>query len=261
MRQLSPGRMTDLAILELTGSTITYEADFAIVRTPANANYHWGNSIMVLDPAAVNDARRWVELFRANFPLADWISIDLPLMPSDVVGWSELGLQLEQLDVMTSKSAPNQTALAEGYTVRSFTADDWNDLIAAELQENLSSGDYEPVSHEKFVRQTNDARKALCATGKAAWFGALRNGELVSSLGIVKCGSTARYQAVATNENHRRLGLASHLLGVAAQWSIDQGCDNWVIATEENNSAASVYRRAGFVPAEPSFSAYKKPEL
>jgi GNAT superfamily N-acetyltransferase len=251
--------MTDLAILELTGSTITYEGDFAIVRTPANPNYHWGNSIMVLDPAAVNNARRWVELFKANFPLADWTAIDLPLMPTDVACWSELGLQLEQLDVMTSNSAPKQTELPEGYAVRMFTPSDWNDLIVAELEENLSSGVYEPVSHEKFVRQTNDARKALCSTGKAAWFGVICNDELVASLGIVKCGSTARYQAVATNENHRRLGLASHLLGLAAQWSIDQGCDNWVIATEENNSAAGVYRRAGFVPAEPSFSAYKKP--
>ncbi len=259
MWQLSPGRMTDLAILELTGSTITYEADFAIVRTPANPNYHWGNSLMVLDPSCVNDARRWVELFKTNFPLADWIAIDLPVMPSDAAGWSELGLQLEQLDVMTSKAAPNQTALAEGYAVRLFTTDDWSALVSAELEQNLKTGDYEPATHEKFVRQTSGARQALCATGNAAWFGAVRDGELVASLGIVKCGSTARYQAVATNENHRRLGLALHLLGVAAQWSVDQGCDNWVIATEENNSAASVYRRAGFLPAEPSFSAYKKP--
>jgi GNAT superfamily N-acetyltransferase len=81
----------------------------------------------------------------------------------------------------------------------------------------------------------------------------------VADLGIVRCGTTARYQSVGTDLDHRRRGLASHLLGVAAAWAGERGCDRWVIVTEATNPAGRVYRRLGFAPDVGSAQAYRPP--
>jgi GNAT superfamily N-acetyltransferase len=91
----------------------------------------------------------------------------------------------------------------------------------------------------------------------AAFLGAFADGVLVASLGIVRCGTTARYQGVGTDAPHRRRGLASHLLGVAARWAADHGCDRWVIVTEATNPAGRVYRSVGFEPGTATIQAYR----
>ena len=81
----------------------------------------------------------------------------------------------------------------------------------------------------------------------------------MADLGIVLCDSTARYQDVGTDAAHRGRGLATHLLGVAAQWAAGRGCTQWVIVTEETNAAGRVYRGVGFAPDSGSISAYRHP--
>lgn len=80
----------------------------------------------------------------------------------------------------------------------------------------------------------------------------------VASLGIVHCGTTARYQCVGTDEDHRRRGLASHLLGIAARWAASHGCGRWVIITEETNPAGRAYRKVGSSRTEAT-RAYRQP--
>ena len=110
------------------------------------------------------------------------------------------------------------------------------------------------------MRETNTARQRLYQEENAAWFGAFSGEDLVANLGVIKCGKTARYQSVETHPDHRRKGLASHLLGIAATWSEQKACDKWVIVTEETNEAGRVYRRAGFKPDVPTVNAYRKPK-
>jgi GNAT superfamily N-acetyltransferase len=153
---------------------------------------------------------------------------------------------------------PKQRPLAPGYTARIFQEHDWETLTARELAEGLTEGGYESAVIESFVLETNANRKQLVDSGKAAWFGAFLEGEIVANLGMVICGETGRYQSVETNISHRRKGLASHLLGLAAIWSQDLGCKNWVIVTQETNDAGRVYRRAGFSPDISAVNAYKK---
>ena len=87
----------------------------------------------------------------------------------------------------------------------------------------------------------------------------MAGGELIADLGIVRCGTTARCQRVGTDEGHRRRGLASYLLGVAARWAADQGCGRWIIVTEATNPAGRVYRSLGFEPDSANALAYRKP--
>jgi len=260
MNPISLGRQTDLAILELTGSQMETYGDHIVVKTPSNPNYHWGNFILVLDPAKINDSSFWVSRFEQEFPDKDWVALDLPEMPSDTLSWEKQGIVLEKLDVLSSDSTPNKAPLPSGYTTRTFQSSDWEFLIRQEIAEFAREYDYELEKLEAFVKETNAMRQRLCREENAAWFGAFKGDDLAASLGVIKCSKTARYQSVETQPDHRRRGLASHLLGIAATWSEQKGCDKWVIVTEETNDAGRVYRRAGFNPDVATVNAYRKPK-
>lgn len=258
MNDLQLDWATDLAILELSGSTVERLDDHLLVRTPQNPHYHWGNCLLVTDATAIDDAERWLARFAAAFPQADWVAIGLPSMPQDAHAWLSRGIELEQLDVLAARERPRSAPLSDGYTVREVAGDDWEQLTQHRLAENRASGEHTPDGYERFMRETIAARQSLCDAGDAVWFGAFAGDELVADLGIVRCGTIARYQDVATVEAHRRRGLASHLLGVAAEWSASRGCDTWVIVTESTNDAGRVYRRAGFALDAASVNAHRQ---
>ncbi|MFL6168067.1 MAG: GNAT family N-acetyltransferase [Ornithinibacter sp.] len=255
-----PGWATDLAILEHTGSRLEEHEDHLVVRTPDNPDFHWGNFVLVTDGDAVDDADRWVGVFGAAFPDAGWMSVGLPRMPAAPGRWSALGLGLELEDVLSTRALPRPTPLAPGYTVRRLEGEDWEQDLARSVAENDATGAEDRTSFLRFARGQLLARQDLSARGLGAWFGAFTpDGALVADLGIVRCGSTARYQDVTTDEAHRRQGLASHLLGVAAQWAADSGCEQWVIVTGATNPAGRVYRACGFVHDTGTVQAYRSP--
>jgi len=258
---LPPGWATDLAVLASSGSLVEHRGDHLVVRTPDNPTYHWGNCLLVLDETAVGDAPRWLGAFAAAFPDAGWVAVGLPRMPGDLAAWTALGVELELDDVLTTRTLPRQAPLAAGYTARRLAGDDdWEQHVAKELRENARTGEFPPDGYEEFLRARTVARRALVGRDAAAWFGAFDGGgRLVADLGIVRCGTTARYQAVGTDADHRRRGLASHLLGLAARWSATGGCDRWVIVTEATNPAGRVYRSVGFTPDVGNVQAYRRP--
>ena len=255
--KMTAGWETDLAILQLSGSTVEVNKDHLVLRSPHNPEFHWGNFILVTDSNTVDDAKRWLATFDEAFPTAGWVAIGLPCKPSTPENWSALGLEIETLEVMNADSLPRMADLDSHYTSRRLQGDDWALLLQRELAENLKSGEHDPVSFEQFMRKTIETEQQLCAIGKAAWFGAFLGEELVADLGIVVCENTARYQSVQTDERHRRKGLASHLLGKAAQWAFEHGCISWVIVTESTNEAGRVYRKAGFELDQETVTAYR----
>jgi len=259
MRDFPPGWATDLAILEHSGSTLEDRGDHLLVRTPHNPEFHWGNCLLVMDEDAVDDAGRWVGTFQSAFPEATWVAIGLTRMPDDQDAWVGQGLELELDDVLTTRTVPRQTPLPEGYAVRRLSGEDWAQSVARSLAENSRTDEHDPRSFERFAKAQAQARSALSERDIGASFGAFADEVLIADLGIVRCGTTARYQSVGTDAEHRRRGLASHLLGVAARWSAERGCDRWVIVTEATNPAGRVYRSLGFQPDTGNASAYRKP--
>ncbi|MDP9168355.1 MAG: GNAT family N-acetyltransferase, partial [Actinomycetota bacterium] len=226
-------------MLEHLGSSVADRGDHLVVRTPANADFHWGNCIFVTDADALDDAARWVDAFEAAVTGADWIAIGLPRMPADVQGWTRCGIELELDDVLATTSLPPLTTPPAGYDVRPLVGRDWEQLVERVMTFN------EPTQ-ERFVTARVQSQRDMAERGAALFVGAFFGGRLVAELGIVDCGATARYQDVGTALEHRGRGLASHLLGVAAQWASTRGCEQLVIVTEAANPAGRVYRRAGF---------------
>jgi GNAT superfamily N-acetyltransferase len=257
MRDFPPGWATDLAVLELTGSTITDRGSHLVIRTPDNPTFHWGNCLFVADEAAVGDAERWLHEFAVNFPDAYWVAIGLIQMPDGVSTWTAHGLEVELDDVLTTRSPPRQTPLPPGYRVRRFGGRDWEQSVASAVSENDRTREQDPSAYQDFATRRTGARRALSERDVAAFFGAFTEETLVAELGIVRCGTTARYQHVTTDVQHRRRGLSSHLLGVAGSWAAEHGCDRWVIVTESTNPAGRVYRRAGFRPDTGNAQVYR----
>ena len=259
MRIRPLGWATGVAILQLTGSVVEEHADHVVIRSPHNPDFHWGNCLFVTDDDAVDDAERWWDIFGRAFPEADWVAIGLTRMPDDRAAWAKLGLELEVDDVLTTRTLPRRLPRAPGYTVRRLTAKDWGRSAARRVAENRLTQNHDPAAFERFATAQARTHRELSERDLAAWFGAFANDTLVAELGIVRCGTTARYQGISTDEEHRGRGLASHLLGVAAQWAADRGCDRWVIVTGATNPAGRVYRSVGFVTDGSSVEAYRRP--
>jgi GNAT superfamily N-acetyltransferase len=259
---MDAGWATDLAIHELSGASVEDLGDHVVVRSPRNPRYHWGNCILAREPDAADDADRWIGLFREAFPDADWIAVGLRRLPADPAPWAAHGAALEAIEVLTASELPRQTALPDGYVVRQLAGDDWDQTVRLAVDENARTGSYPAARYEAFSRVKAEETRALCdrEDGVAAYFGAFADGALAAQLGIVCCGAAARYQSVLTDEAHRRRGLASHLVGVAARWAADRGCGRWVIVTETVNPALGVYRGVGFEPDGVNVQAYRKPD-
>jgi GNAT superfamily N-acetyltransferase len=246
------GWHTDIAVRRAGGSTIEERKDHLVVRTTDNPTFHWGNFVLVTDETAVDDAERWLARFEAEFPDADHRAIGL-VAETDASAWEALELTVEHEDVLSADVLGDPAPLAAGYVVRRLgTEEDWAQSTGLEL------GEY--PGEPEFARRATATRAGMSERGNAAWFGAFHGDRLVAQLGMVDCGDgVARFQAVLTSTEHRRRGLASHLLGVAAEWAADRGARTWVILADADSDASRLYQARGFAPALRSAQAYRKP--
>ena len=251
------GWHTDLAVLRLEGSTIEDRDDHLVVRTPASPLYYWGNFVLVTDPSRVDEPEHWLEVFEREHPDAAHRAIGLVARPGDEAAWTALDLELEHDDVLAATSCPEPTPVPQGYLVKQIEDTiEWEQSTGLRIEEFAQEDPHE-AEHE---RNRTEARIALSEQGRVAWFGAFHGDPLVAELGIVDCGEgVARYQSVVTGADHRRRGLAGHLLGVAAQWAAERGAQRWVIVADAESEASRLYQSRGFAPADSGSRAQRKP--
>jgi GNAT superfamily N-acetyltransferase len=251
------GWHTDLAVLRLEGSTIEDRDDHLVVRTPSSPYFYWGNFVMVTDPARVDEPEHWLEVFEREHPDAQHRAIGLVAEPRDVEAWRALDLAIDHDDVLAATTCPEPTPPPQGYLFKQIAdAIEWEQSTGLRI-EQFAQRDPREEQHE---RDRTKARIAMSEQGHVAWFGAFHGDRLAAELGIVDCGEgVARYQSVVTGEEHRRRGLAGHLLGVAAQWAADRDARRWVIVAEAGGDASRLYQSRGFAPADQGFRAERRP--
>lgn len=247
--QMSPGVWTELVVHQVESGEIETHDDHLVLRTPSNPTYYWGNFLQLLPGAAATteaEVAGWLERFRSEFPTAKHWAFGLPCEPSPA--WYATGGEVDEVFSLTTTNAPSLTDLAAGYTARPVTTPaDWAALVDLAMVQNAETGDYPDDEYRPFVEQRTKAREQLVADGGAQFFAAFDgDGEIVASLGIVACGAVGRYQDVGTRADHRKRGIARHLLAVAGHWAFEQGCESLVIVTEVDNPAARLCRAAGF---------------
>lgn len=250
---VSLGWQTDLAVLGRGRSLIEERPDHIVVRTRENPTYHWGNFVLVTDPAAVHDASRWLAVFEQEFPAAAHRAIGLVAEPPSDDAWTGVGLEIERSDVLVTRRPLAPTPPPAGYDVRPLASPtDWVASTALRTAAYPEHGDFERLSTE--------TRAAMAERGEVTWFGAFDGPTLAAELGIVVTGDeVARYQSVLTHAEHRRRGLTTHLLGVADAHIRAAGATTTVIIADQGSDAGRLYRAAGFVLEATTVQAYREP--
>jgi GNAT superfamily N-acetyltransferase len=257
----SLGYRTDLMVRVLEGSEVEDHGDYLVIRSPRDADYWWGNFLLLAHPGP-GEAAHWVATFAAEFPAAHHIALGLDVIEVGAVDIGEYvaeGLRLERSAVLTAQELTEPSQPYAGAVYRELTADDdWR--RAAELRAAVNAG--EPGGDLAFIRARVAAERALTEAGHGAWLGAFVDGELVAQLGVVTDGSgVARYQNVETHPKWRRRGLASTLVWRAGQYGLEVlGAGTLVIVADPHADAIKVYRTVGFADAETQIAFERQPE-
>ena len=94
--------------------------------------------------------------------------------------------------------------------------------------------------------------REICERGEGGWFGAFADGQLVSTLGLIRAvPDVGRYQTVETLDAYRRQGLAGRLLFEASRWGASTlGLRRLVICADPEYHALRLYQALGFEVVE-----------
>jgi ribosomal protein S18 acetylase RimI-like enzyme len=247
----SLGMRTDLMIRRLAGSEITDHGDHLVVRTPDNPAFYWGNFVAFPWPPRQGDADRWSALFSRYHPDARHraYGIDDPNgEPGDPTEIAALGVEADVSAVLTAAAPlPRTGAPAEVRTLR--TDADWQQMLNVRL--TCEDGPPDP-GHAQFLDRRAAESRRLSESGAGSWFGAVVDGRIVATLGILSDGGgLARYQSVETDPAYRRRGLARALLVRASECAAEElRAQTVVIVADPDYHAIELYRSAGFRDSE-----------
>ncbi|MEV8371620.1 GNAT family N-acetyltransferase [Kribbella sp. NPDC056861] len=266
----SLGYRTDLMLLQLSGSVLTDEGDYVVVRTPANPSFWWGNYLLFRTPFAPGDGAVREVIFHREFPEAEHVALGID-STDGVVGSEDelkaLGLEIDRSTVMTATEVneparPNVTSQFRELS----SDDDWEQQVALSLACATMKVDEE---YRVFSRRRVEAERGLCEAGHARWFGAFDGGagdggaggqaharwpggRLQASLGLASDGSgVARFQNVQTGPEDRNQGIASTLVHRASRYGFDElGAHTLVMVADPGYLAIRIYRSLGFSDTE-----------
>ena len=254
---------TDLALLRLGGSEVDDRGDHLVIRTPHNPTYWWGNFLLLARVPAPQESQAWLDKFAAAFPDAGHLALGFDGTDGsveDLAWFAEQGLLAEAATVMTA-TAVHQPAHRNGVAVyRALdTDDDWAQSV--ELQMRCHETGEETTAHHTFVSAKVQTNRRLVEAGHGGWFGAFLEGRLVAQMGLFAAGpGLARFQAVETDPDHRRQGLAGSLVHYVSRFGFDAlGAHTLVMVADPTYFAIDLYRAVGFVPSESQLQAERPP--
>jgi len=253
----SLSRKTDLIFSKFSGRFINKE-HYALIQTPDNPGFHWGNYIIFQKAPVSGDLKRWKALFDSSFPYYD--------KPNHYVfTWEEpsSGSYKEFLDagfefdegVVLSTSDPVKTQNHNAnVVVRKLQSDqDWG--YALHNQVRCADPKYKDCNYEGFKREQMTQYRKMTDQGMGNWFGAFLGDQLVGDLGIFYEEDIARYQNVGTDPESRRKGVCQTLVYETARIALaDYGVTTLVMEADAAGHAAKIYQSVGFKPTEKNYA-------
>ncbi len=263
MEITSLGVRTDLALLQLGGSTVEDRGDHLVVRSPHNPTFWWGNFLLLGSVPAARETDRWLATFAREFPEAEHIAIGFDGTDNEVgdaPGFTDRGLLVETSAVMTATRVhepprPNREAAYRALV----TDDDWDQLV--DLRMASMDKAHEPEGYRTFTLAKVATIRALVEGGHGGWFGAFEDGRLMSGMGLFRASAgLARFQNVETRPEARGRGLAGTLVHHVSRYGFDElGARTLVMVADPDYLAIRIYRSVGFAETESMLQAEKPP--
>ena len=256
---------TDVFILRLAGAQVLERDGYAVVRSPEEPTFYYGNFLLFAAAPGPGDFEHWMERFRAEFA-------DEPEVQHVTFCWDDPrgqtgcdqpfvddGFERDTSTVMVASSVHPPPHPLAGLVVRPLAGDaDWDG--ARECLASARSEQLEPESHAIYLLRNMRARRAMVESGAGQWFGAFLNEELVGTLGILVEDCVGRFQSVVVSPAARRRGVCGTLVHAAAQHALDRlGATQLVMVADPEDVAIRVYRSVGFEAAELQSSLYRFP--
>jgi GNAT superfamily N-acetyltransferase len=267
MEVRSLGLGTDLALIATRGRVLD-RGSYLVALTPDDPGDYHGNMLVLPGPPRPGELASWLERFARE------VAID-PAIRHVTLCWDDqttvtgvagaagaadeltrAGFELATTHVMTAR-AVRAPAAPRDIELRPLAADEL--ARAAELAFALGNGRTE--AYRQFLHRRAAWQRDLVTRGAARFWGAFDDRTLVGSLGLVRIPPRGRYQDVQTAPSHRRRGIASALLAVAAAEACADGIAELVIRTGSGSEAEQVYGRAGFCTIERTVSACRAPAI
>ncbi|ALW89120.1 GNAT family N-acetyltransferase [Deinococcus actinosclerus] len=261
---------TDLALRRQEGSLVARGPAYAVVRSPANPTFWWGNFLLMPALPAPGDRPGWEAAFTQEYPHAAHrvFGVDVPGPALEGPAADEFraaGYDVRADTVLTAGRTHAPRRINRDATVRVLDGDaDWS--AALRLREAVNAADphgHEPAGYRVFAERKLAAYRAAQAAGHGAVLGAFDDrGDMLSGLGIFGAGEgVARYQSVETHPDARSRGLAGTLVHRAGEWARGQlGTRTLVIVADPDYHAQRLYESVGFTPTEVQIALERRPQ-
>ncbi len=259
----SLGYRTDLALLQLGGTQVEDGGDYLVVRSPHNPTHWWGNFLLLAQVPAPDASESWLDRFAAAFPGAEHVALGFDGKDGTVadLGWfAEHGFNAEAQTVMAAAAVHEPARPNTSAAYRALHSDeDWAQSV--ELRMRCNERTLEPTAYRRYVTAKAQTNRGLAETGRGGWFGAFVNDRLVAQMGLVATGpGLARFQAVETDPDHRRRGLAGSLVHHASRYGFAElGARTLVMVADPNYFAIDLYRTVGFASTETQLQIERSP--
>lgn len=246
-----PGFATDLLFDRYQGEVTDHDRFWA-VKTPSAPDYYFGNYLLLPTPPSDRD-KGWLE---ASFdqligqdPGIQHRTFQWPLAEgqnSRVAGFVAAGYQYMECVVLALDECSWQApAGPTAGPARAFTAADWDDWLALELDERDPG--HSEANYLPYLQSRRRLYQAMIADGLGQWWGIWQQGKLVASCGLFFTGNMGRFQLVRTRQDWRNRGLCRQLLSQVARLGLAQA-ERLIIVADEHYHAQRVYRSLGFSP-------------
>ena len=252
---------TDLALLQLGGSTVEDRGDHLVVRSPHNPTYWWGNFLLLDRVPQPGESQRWVDRFASDFPDARHLAFGVDGTvgkAADLAEFAELGLSIDASTVMTATSVhppphPNSDAVYR----RLVSDDDWEQCLRLRIETDDSGEAGYPI----FAARKVATERATVEAGHGAWFGAFVDGRLAAQMGLLAASpGLARFQLVETDPAYRGRGLAGTLVHHVSEYGFGElGATTLVMVADPDYLAVRIYRSVGFDDTEVQLQADRAP--
>lgn len=247
----SLGIHTDL-VLNAGRSLVTDGDGYAVVRTPSNPGFYFGNFLILGHPPGHADLSKWEDAFDRAFGAEPDVrhaafACAGRMLASAREAFSAAGYTIDEMTVLTGE-AVLAAPLPAGIDLRAMRGDaDWDQQMAMQMASRPPAHgeeEYRPFKERQIAHHRSLADRGL-------WLGAFEANRLLGSCGIFPAASGyARYQDVTVDPRYRRRGIARALVATAGAWALEQPGVRTLVIVSESEQAWRIYQRVGLRAAQ-----------